>query len=100
MTSAFPTREFMGQRQPISLDEYLENLGGAITLRTLCLLLREGAVLLGRRKRGVGVGGKAEKGESIEQATIREDELHSKLVPGARDLPITTAERAIAETGL
>ena len=97
----------MGQRQPISLDEYLENLGGAIILRTLCVLLREGAVLLGRRKRGagqpvrgVGVGGKAEKGESIEQATIREDELHSKLVPGARDLPITTAEHAIAETGL
>lgn len=45
---------------------------------TLCLLLRPGFVLLGRKKTGfgkghiVGIGGKLEKDESARQAAVRE----------------------------
>jgi len=45
---------------------------------TLCLLVKEGEVLLAMKKRGFGVGkwngvgGKLEEGETIEQAVLRE----------------------------
>ena len=63
---------------PIDLDHYLAQIGRDISLRTLCLLQRQGQVLLGCRKGNFGkgkysgIGGKVEAGETIEQATVRE----------------------------
>ena len=56
---------------------------------TLCLLVREGEVLLAMKKRGFGagrwngVGGKCLPGETIEQATVREaeEEIGVKINP-------------------
>ena len=62
----------------ISLDDYLAKVGEEITIRTLCFLFRDGEILLGRRNRGmgmgkfVGVGGRVESGETIQEATVRE----------------------------
>ena len=47
-------------------------------LLTLCLITKEDNILLGMKKRGFGTGiwngfgGKVQKGESIEEATVRE----------------------------
>jgi len=57
---------------------------------SLCLLLREGEILLARKKRGFGVGkwngagGKPEPGEPIERTAIRETQEELGVVP--RDL--------------
>ena len=57
---------------------------------SLCLLLREGEILLARKKRGFGVGkwngagGKPEPGEPIERTAIRETEEEFGVTP--RDL--------------
>lgn len=57
---------------------------------SLCLLLREGEILLARKKRGFGVGkwngagGKPEPGEPIESTAIRETEEEIGVTP--RDL--------------
>jgi len=57
---------------------------------SLCLLLREGEILLARKKRGFGVGkwngagGKPEPGEPIERTAIRETEEELGVTP--RDL--------------
>lgn len=56
---------------------------------SLCLLLREGEILLARKKRGFGVGkwngagGKPEPGEPIEQTAIRETEEELGVTPRA-----------------
>lgn len=63
----------------------------AIDLRpaSLCLLLREGEVLLALKKRGfgagkwTGVGGKPEPGETIAQTTVREVEEEIGVTPVA-----------------
>jgi 8-oxo-dGTP pyrophosphatase MutT (NUDIX family) len=53
-------------------------LGPALGLRTLCLVVREGQVLLAMKKRGFGVGrwngpgGKIAPGETLAAAAIRE----------------------------
>ncbi|HEV2412618.1 MAG TPA: 8-oxo-dGTP diphosphatase [Candidatus Saccharimonadales bacterium] len=54
---------------------------------TICLLLKDGSVLLAMKKRGYGVGkwngvgGKAADGESIEETTIRETEEEIGVTP-------------------
>ena len=68
----------VNEERLISLSDYLAKVGEGITIRTLCFLFQTGKVLLGRRKRGmgkdkfVGVGGRVESGETIQEATIRE----------------------------
>ena len=57
---------------------------------SLCLLLRDGEILLARKKRGFGlgkwngVGGKPEPGETIDAAALRETEEEIGVTP--RDL--------------
>jgi 8-oxo-dGTP pyrophosphatase MutT (NUDIX family) len=54
---------------------------------SLCLLVREGEVLLARKKRGFGVGkwngvgGKPEPGETIDETAIRETEEEIGVTP-------------------
>jgi mutator protein MutT len=60
------------------LDDCRAALGAALGRRTLCLVVREGEVLLAMKKRGFGVGrwngpgGKIEPGETVAAAAIRE----------------------------
>jgi len=62
----------------ITIDSYLKQLDTQPIQRTLCFLLQDNKVLLGRRRRGVGkgkyvgVGGRVEANESVEQAAVRE----------------------------
>jgi len=59
---------------------------------TLCLLLRNNEILLAMKKRGFGagrwngIGGKPEKGESIEEAAIRELKEEIDVVVSLGDL--------------
>ncbi len=54
---------------------------------SLCFLLRDGEILLARKKRGFGVGkwngvgGKPEPGESIEETAVRETEEEIGVTP-------------------
>ncbi len=54
---------------------------------TLCLIIRDGKVLLGQKKRGFakgtfnGIGGKQDPGETIEQAMIRETQEEIGVTP-------------------
>lgn len=60
------------------LDEYKKTLQKTLRPRTLCFLLQEYKVLLGYKKRGfgqgkwLGIGGKVETDEAIEDAATRE----------------------------
>ncbi|HEV8677715.1 MAG TPA: 8-oxo-dGTP diphosphatase [Candidatus Paceibacterota bacterium] len=62
-------------------------------LLTLCLVIKDGKVLLGMKKRGFGAGrwngfgGKVQEGESIEEAAIREMKEES-------DVSVTGLEEA------
>ena len=81
MTDATPnlTARLAGQQTPLRQA-------------SLCLLLREGEILLARKKRGFGVGkwngagGKPEPGEPIERTAIRETEEELGVHP-ARSPP-------------
>ncbi len=61
-------------------------------IATLCLLIREGEILLAMKKRGFGigkwngVGGKVKEGESIEQAALREMEEEISVKAQTTDL--------------
>jgi 8-oxo-dGTP pyrophosphatase MutT (NUDIX family) len=61
--------------------------GAPLRQASLCFLLREGDILLARKKRGFGigkwngVGGKPEPGETIEQTAIREAEEEIGVTP-------------------
>ena len=61
----------------MNLNQY-KNQTGKLSQRTLCFLVRDGKVLLGLKKTGfgkgnwLGIGGKVEVGETIEQAMKRE----------------------------
>lgn len=62
----------------ISLTEYKEKLPEPLRRRTLCFLVKDEKVLLGRKRKGfgqgnwLGIGGKVEQGETLEEAVIRE----------------------------
>ncbi|KKP70294.1 hypothetical protein A2X44_01125 [candidate division CPR3 bacterium GWF2_35_18] len=68
------------------LENYLKTLDYPLSQRTLCYLLQQDRVLLGRKKKGfgfnyyLGFGGKVEKGESILDAAIREVYEESCLI--------------------
>jgi len=62
----------------MTIDDYKQTLRKPLRPRAICFLTREGEVLLGKKKEGfgkgnwVGIGGKIEPGETIEQGVIRE----------------------------
>ena len=62
----------------MKLSDYLLTLTEPLRPRTLCLLRQDEQILLGYKKRGfgmgkyIGIGGKLEPGETIEQALNRE----------------------------
>ena len=71
----------------MSLDNYKESLKNELKPRTVVFLVKENKVLLGYKKRGfgkgyyIGIGGKVEEKESIEDAAIREinEEIHVQI---------------------
>ncbi|HYD35208.1 MAG TPA: HAD-IA family hydrolase [Vitreimonas sp.] len=73
--------------RPVTLSIYAHQPSTPLSIRTLCFLLRENQVLLGLKKKGfgqgkyVGIGGKVESGEGIEQAVIREVEEEIEVTP-------------------
>lgn len=70
----------------MKLAEYKSSLT-EIRQRTLCFLFRDGKVLLGLKKTGfgkgnwLGIGGKVEPGEGIEEAAIREAQEEICVTP-------------------
>jgi mutator protein MutT len=56
-------------------------------LLTLCVIYRDGQILLGMKKRGFGMGlwngfgGKVQEGETIEQAAVRELQEEAQITP-------------------
>lgn len=54
---------------------------------TLCLIVKDGKILLGLKRKGFaqglwnGFGGKIEKGETVEQATVRETQEEAGVTP-------------------
>ncbi len=71
----------------MTIDEYKQTLHNPLRPRAICFLLREGEVLLGKKKEGfgegkwVGIGGKVESGETIEQGLTRELQEEIGIVP-------------------
>ncbi|HYF04737.1 MAG TPA: 8-oxo-dGTP diphosphatase [Patescibacteria group bacterium] len=64
--------------QKISLEQYKQTLTEKLKPRTLCFLISDDKVLLGKKLQGfgqgywLGIGGKVEADETVEQAMIRE----------------------------
>lgn len=62
----------------MTIDDYKQTLHNPLCPRAICFLVRGGEVLLGKKKEGfgkgnwVGIGGKIESGETIEQGLARE----------------------------
>lgn len=62
----------------MTIGEYKLTLRKPLRPRAICFLMRGDEILLGRKKEGfgkgnwVGVGGKVEEGETIEQGVVRE----------------------------
>src|SRR6478672_7632516 len=75
------------QSRVLTLAEYRAGRRKALRQVSLCLLLREGEVLLALKKRGfgvgkwTGVGGKPEPGETIDQTAVRETEEEIGVTP-------------------
>lgn len=71
----------------MGIREYEQSLEVPLRKATLVLLLREGEVLLAMKKRGMGVGkwngvgGKANEGEDIVDAAIRESQEEIGVTP-------------------
>ncbi len=71
------------------IKDYLQSLSEPVGKRTLCFLLNQqnNTVLLGKKKRGfgegnyLGIGGKVEDGESIEEAVVREVQEEIGITP-------------------
>lgn len=70
-------KKLMNQNK-ISISQYKQQLPEPLKPRTLCFLIKDAQVLLGRKKKGfgegywLGIGGKLEQGESLENAVVRE----------------------------
>lgn len=62
----------------MSIEEYKKIMTKEVKPRTVCFLVKDDSVLLGMKKRGfgkgnfLGIGGKVESGETIEEAALRE----------------------------
>jgi len=70
-----------------ALIAYKDQTRSSLSPRTLCFLIREGQVLLGKKKKGfgegkwLGIGGKIESDETIKEATIREVQEEIGVTP-------------------
>lgn len=68
----------MNENVASKYSTYKNQTRETLSRRTLCFLVRDGKVLLGKKKRGfgqgkwLGIGGKVEPGETIEAAARRE----------------------------
>jgi 8-oxo-dGTP diphosphatase len=77
----------MSASRLLTLAEYRAGRRKALRQVSLCLLLREGEVLLALKRRGfgvgkwTGVGGKPEPGEAIEATAVRETEEEIGVTP-------------------
>jgi 8-oxo-dGTP diphosphatase len=71
----------------MSIEEYLKTLTWPMMESTLCFLLDSDKILLGKKKRGMGlgnytgIGGKVEKEEGIIDATVREVQEEIGVTP-------------------
>ncbi len=71
----------------MNVQEYISTINQELPKLTLCFLLRDNQVLLGRKKRGTGIGkwlgagGKVEPGETVKRATIRETQEEFCITP-------------------
>ncbi|MCL5411333.1 MAG: 8-oxo-dGTP diphosphatase [Patescibacteria group bacterium] len=71
----------------MKLCEYRKSLTKPLRQSTLCLIVREGQILLAMKKRGFGqgrwngVGGKLKRDESIKEAAIREAQEEIGITP-------------------
>ena len=74
----------------MNLREYKKNIKNPLKPRSIVFLMRDDEFLLGLKKTGfgkgyyLGIGGKLEQGETIEQAAIRE--LHEEINVAANNL--------------
>lgn len=72
----------------MKLDDYKSSLKTPLKERTLCFLVQDSRVLLGLKKSGfgkgnwIGIGGKVEDGESIEDAAKREIQEEINVTAG------------------
>ena len=72
----------------MNIEQYKQSLSSPLKQRTLCLLIKNGKILLAKKKRGfgkgkwlAGVGGKVEEAESLEDALIRESIEEINVTP-------------------
>lgn len=76
----------------MNLNEYIASLKGPILKATVIFLIKDEYILLGHKKRGFGqnkwngVGGKVEKGESVEDSAVRETEEEIGIKIAVNDL--------------
>lgn len=63
----------------MTIEQYRQSLTLPLRQRTLCLLVKDGKILLAKKKRGfgegkwlAGAGGKVEEAETLENAVVRE----------------------------
>lgn len=74
----------------MTIDEYKQTVVKSLRPRAICFLVRGDQILLGKKKEGfgkgnwVGVGGKIEEGETVEQGIVRE--LQEEIGIEATDL--------------
>ena len=69
------------------IEDYKRTLDRPLRQRSVCFFVKENQVLLGRKKKGfgkgkwVGIGGKADVGEYIEETAIRETMEEIGVIP-------------------
>jgi len=74
-------------KKKTTLSKYQDELSSVLESRSLCFLFRKEQILLGHKKEGfgkgnwLGIGGKKEQGESIEETAIRETQEEIGVTP-------------------
>ncbi len=72
----------------MTIEQYKQSLTSSLKQRTLCLLIKDGKILLAKKKRGfgegkwlAGAGGKVEESETLENAVTRETIEEINVIP-------------------